>query len=847
MQPRPCGSLVVAFLFASTVAAIAQSSPPKSEPRAPAPSAIFFDPPAPPSSPLISKDTPDYFRNSLLDLPKHLFHDQTGMWSSPSRLKLSDATWLVPLGGFTAALLATDSTVSRHLSDTPSTLVRYRHISDYGLYSTGAGAGALYLFGLATDNPHQRESGFLSGESAIDSLLAAEALKYAAGRLRPYQGDGSGPFRRRGTSFPSEHAAVAWAIASTIAHEYPGPVMRFLSYGAATAISASRITAKEHFPSDVLVGAALGYLTSEYVYRHHHDDNLQGESWETPAVRPDKPSHWGSKNMGSPYVSLDSWIYPAIDRLSALGYIHSGFTDMRPWTRMECARQIEEAAGRVAESEDSDLEAASLSETLQTEFSAEMAWLGGGDNGEFRLESVYTRISEIAGKPLTDGDHFGQTIINDYGRPEQQGVNDVSGMSGWAADGPFVVYARGEYQHSPSAPALPPGALDAISYADFGHSTVPLPYPVPPDTPTATYDQGRFLDTYVAMKLSGWQISYGNQSLWWGPSQGGPLMFSNNAAPLRMFRVNRVTPFTLPSFLSILGPIRLEAFVGQFSGYEFVLTPTGLLGQYGESLNPQPTMHGERISFKPTENLEIGISRTTDYGGPGYPLTVHTFLRSLLSTGNTGPGSVNKPGSRRAGLDFSYRIPGIRNGMTFYAEGMAEHDEISPLLGPDVAAWLAGIYIPRLPRIPKLDFRVEAVYNAPPSSAADVNYGAFYWDATWITGFQNDKHLMGSWVGRQGQGTQAWTTYWLTPRNKVQLGFRHQEISRELIASGGTLADVNVRAEFWLRPSFSLSASVQYELWDYPVLASTRQSNVTTAIQLSFWPKCWRNKHDAAE
>jgi hypothetical protein len=420
-------------------------------------------------------------------------------------------------------------------------------------------------------------------------------------------------------------------------------------------------------------------------------------------------------------------------------------------------------------------------------------------------------------------------------------------MSGWAADGPFVVYARGEYQHSPSAPVLPPGALDAISYADFGHSTVPLPYPVPPDTPTATYDQGRFLDTYVAMKLSGWQISYGNQSLWWGPSQGGPLMFSNNAAPLRMFRVNRVTPFTLPSFLSILGPIRLEAFVGQFSGYEFVLTPTGLLGQYGESLNPQPTMHGERISFKPTENLEIGISRTTDYGGPGYPLTVHTFLRSLLSTGNTGPGSVNKPGSRRAGLDFSYRIPGIRNGMTFYAEGMAEHDEISPLLGPDVAAWLAGIYIPRLPRIPKLDFRVEAVYTAPPSSAADVNYGAFYWDATWITGFQNDKHLMGSWVGRQGQGTQAWTTYWLTPRNKVQFGFRHQEISRELIASGGALADVNVRAEFWLRPSFSLSASVQYELWDYPVLASTRQSNVTTAIQLSFWPKCWRNKHDAAE
>jgi len=30
---------------------------------------------------------------------------------------------------------------------------------------------------------------------------------------------------------------------------------------------------------------------------------------------------------------------------------------------------------------------------------------------------------------------------------------------------------------------------------------------------------------------------------------------------------------------------------------------------------------------------------------------------------------------------------------------------------------------------------------------------------------------------------------------------------------------------------------VQYEKWDFPVIASTRQSNVTTAVQLSFWPK----------
>ena len=651
----------------------------------------------------------------------------------------------------------------------------------------------------------------------------------------------SGHFCGGGTSFPSEHAAISWAMAGTFAHEYPSPFVKFLAYGAATLISASRVTAKQHFPADVFVGAAIGYLSSEYVYHQHHSQELRGGGWEIPALRPDRPSHWQAKNMGSPYVPLDSWIYPALDRLTALGYIHSGFADMRPWTRMECARQVEEATDRISVDDARESEATHLYEALRTEFVAEVNLLGGGNNAEFRMESAYTRGTEIAGKPLTDGDHFGQTIINDFGRPEEQGFNDVSGLSGWAADGPFTVYAKGEFQHSPSAPALPLTARDAISQADFGRVGLPLP-PVPPDSPTPAFDQGRFLDTYVAMNLSDWQLSYGNQSLWWGPSQGGPMMFSNNAAPIRMFRVNRVTPFTLPSFLGFLGPMRVEAFLGQYSGYQFVLTPVGLAGEYGVSLKPQPVVHGERISFKPTSNLEIGLSRTTDYGGPGYPLTLDTFFRSVFSTGNTNPGTVNKPGARRSGLDFSYRIPGLRNGATFYAEGLAEHDEISPLFGPDVAAWLAGVYIPRLPRIPKLDLRLEGGYTDPPYSGGDVTFGAFYWDATWITGYQNAGHLMGNWMGRQGQGAQAWTTYWFSPRNKLQFGYRHQKVSQAFIPNGGTLTDASVRAEFWPRSSFSLSASVQYEAWNFPVIASTQQSNVTSSIQLSFWPKSFRAK-----
>jgi membrane-associated phospholipid phosphatase len=834
------------FFLATAAVALGQSIPPpepvavnpKPVSQKPATTAQPDDPAGAPDSP--EAPQPNDTRNTPLNLPRAFLHDQIGMWTSPFRARFTDATWLVPLGGFAAGLLVTDSVTSKHLSNDPNTLLRYRHISDYGLYSMAGGAGGLYVLGLMTHNDHQRETGFLSGEAAIDAWAAVEAIKYATGRERPYNGNGTGPFWSGGSSFPSEHAAAAFSIAGIVAHEYPSPFMKFFSYGLATLVAASRVNAKQHFPSDVLVGSAIGYLTSEYVYRHHHDPELPGGNWEMAALRPDRPSHWQARDMGSPYVPLDSWIYPALERLSAMGYIGSGIAAMRPWTRMECARQLSEAGDRITGDEENESEAAHLYEELRRELRHELGLLGGGDNAEVRLESAYTRSTEIAGQPLTDGYHFGQTVINDFGRPEERGFNNVSGLSAWATDGPFAGYIRSEFQYSPSAPALPLAAREAISTADFSHDIIPPPFPVPPDTPTSAIDRGRLLDAYVAMNVSNWQFSYGKQSLWWGPDEGGGMMISDNADPMTMFRINRVTPFKLPGFLGIFGPMRVEFFIGQHTGYEFMFTPMGLVGQYGESLHPQPITHGERFSFKPTPNFEFGMSRTTDYGGPGYPLTWHTFLRSVFSTDQTIPGAANKPGSRRSGLDFSYRL----HGLTFYADGFTEHDTISPIVGPDVAAWLGGIYIPRLPGLRKMDFRAEGVYTDPPIGG-NVGSGFFNYNPTWISGFTNSGNLMSHWVGREGQGVQAWTSYWFTPRNKLQFEFRHLKVSHEFIPNGGTLADGSVRADFWVRSSFSLSAVVQYEAWTFPVIAATKQSNVTSSLQLSFWPKGYSRKSSA--
>jgi len=65
------------------------------------------------------------------------------------------------------------------------------------------------LLGNLTHNEHLRETGFLSGEAALNSLVMTSALKQVMQRQRPYQGGGNGDFFRSGSSFPSEHAAAA--------------------------------------------------------------------------------------------------------------------------------------------------------------------------------------------------------------------------------------------------------------------------------------------------------------------------------------------------------------------------------------------------------------------------------------------------------------------------------------------------------------------------------------------------------------------------------------------------------------------------------------------------------------
>src|SRR5580658_7365913 len=280
----------------------------------------------------------------LAPFMKHLVVDQKQFWTAPFHLDRQDAKYLIPFAAFTGALIAGDSWISRQVPTSESN--RSKSISEYATYSFIGSAGASYLWGHFIHNDHLRETGFLASEAALNSTAVAYLFKAITERPRPLDGNGNGTFFQGGASFPSEHSAIAWSVASVVAHEYPGTLTKIAAYGLASAVTVTRVTGKQHFSSDVVVGSTLGWYFARQIYRSHHDPELGGTGWgnfekESESDKQDKIRN--PRHMGSPYMPLDSWVYPAVEKLASLGYIKTAFLSLKPWTRIEIANLVSNA------------------------------------------------------------------------------------------------------------------------------------------------------------------------------------------------------------------------------------------------------------------------------------------------------------------------------------------------------------------------------------------------------------------------------------------------------------------------------------------------------------------------
>ena len=420
--------------------------------------------------------------------------------------------------------------------------------------------------------------------------------------------------------------------------------------------------------------------------------------------------------MGSPFIPVDSWVYPAVLRLYGLGFVDDVFLGMRPWTRASVERMLEVAGGRIEDANPGPAtdEAEDVYEALMHEVRFDIEGPCLVREGATHVESVYSVARDISGTPLRDSYHLGSTIVNDYGRPYQSGFNSYTGAGGYVGAGRFQFYARGEFEAAPSGTGYSTALGTALALMDgttyyFNNqlqniTKIPLSQQTTiPTGPIAAATQGRVMEAYASVQYLNHIIAFGKQDNWLGPGLGGGMAYSNNAEDIYSLRINRIQPLYIPLLSRLTGPFRYDFIVGPLKGHSYPVSPW---------------VHVEKVSFRPTENLEFGFERTVIWGGFDHePVNIKSFARSFLSL--TAPQgnvkfSTKDPGARFGAFDFSYRLPFVRNWLTLYSDSEV-HDDVSPADAPRRASWRPGIYLSHVPGISKLDIRVEAASTDPPS------------------------------------------------------------------------------------------------------------------------------------
>jgi hypothetical protein len=526
---------------------------------------------------------------------------------------------------------------------------------------------------------------------------------------------------------------------------------------------------------------------------------------------------------GSTYVPMDSWIYPALDRLHSLGYLDSAFLGIRPWTRLSIAHMLEQSADRIDTDTNND-EARDIYLAVLHEVQPDIDNATELNHPDGELESVYTNLRGITGTPLRDSFHLGQSIVNDYGRPYEGGFNDYTGFSARAEAGRFTLYYRGEYQNAPSAAGYSPALFTYLSATTDSIPVATNPYQdTIPLGPIAVANNARVLEANLSYHLLGHEVSFGKSDHWLGPAQGASMLWGNNAEDIYHFQIDRVEPLRVPGLSRLTGPFRYDFFVGSLKGHT----------------DPNdPWVHMEKISFKPTKNLEFGFDRMVIWGGKGHePITIHTFLKSFFSFQNVSVAeklSAGDPGARFGTFDFDYRLPYLRNWVTLYTDSLV-HDDVSPIDAPRRAGVRPGIYLARFPGMEHLDLRVEGANTDTPSSS--FNNGIFlYWEGIQKQGPTNKGFLLGDWIGRQGKGGQGWLTYHLSANEDIQFMYRNMKIDGNFLPGGTTQNDFEGEVRKRIGKDIEVLGQVQYEGWKAPIYKTGAQSDTTVAARITWYP-----------
>ncbi len=182
----------------------------------------------------------------------------------PSNLK-----WELPILAATGVMIAKVDRPADNRIQSKSFQQTAGQWSNVGLGLELGSAALAYGMGCGKHHSYLRDTGFKALAAMGAAGTADLALKLGFDRQFPYARNSTGKFWGGGRSFPSGHSATSFAFAAVVAHRYPkNKWVKWSAYALATGVSLSRYPAKKHYPSDILIGATLGYVTGTHLAEH---------------------------------------------------------------------------------------------------------------------------------------------------------------------------------------------------------------------------------------------------------------------------------------------------------------------------------------------------------------------------------------------------------------------------------------------------------------------------------------------------------------------------------------------------------------------------------------------------
>jgi Capsule assembly protein Wzi len=217
----------------------------------------------------------------------------------------------------------------------------------------------------------------------------------------------------------------------------------------------------------------------------------------------------------------------------------------------------------------------------------------------------------------------------------------------------------------------------------------------------------------------------------WGPGWAGSLIMDSAAPAIPALGWRREVAQSESPWLAWLGPWGADFFIG---------------GLQGHTQPARPYLVGMRIELQPTDRLQIGLSRTMQWGGQGRDESLRTWLRALFGTdniGNDGVTPANEPGNQLAGVDWRWVI-GQQRPLSIYGQVVGE-DEAGHLPSRNMVLLGADARVPVSPG--SLRVFLEWANTLAGDISGDPRPGASYRHHIYRQGYTQDGVLLGHPAG----------------------------------------------------------------------------------------------------